>query len=620
MSLSPGTSVAGDYRIVSPMAQGGMGEVYVVEQISTGKRRALKLMKPELLSDAALVARFEQEAKIGGRIESDHVVEVVGAGVDRELGMPWLAMELLQGESLAAALRRRGCLPVAEARALFAQMGHGLGAAHRAGVVHRDLKPENVFVARVQQLGVDFKVKILDFGIAKLFDDVKTSNTGMMSLGTPRYMAPEQTGGQPITPATDVWALGLIAFQVLTGHYYWRRASGGPNDSVMTLMREVLFEPLVPASRRAAEYNVGHLLPPGFDEWFARCVAREPNERFQNAGDAQAALDPILAAAAANATMMSYQTVPAQPVQMTAIAPATGGVPRTEPAQPSPVIPQAPTRAAKGSSNTGLIVGLVAGALLLGGAGFGAYHFYGSDSGTKKSKKKDDDDRKRKKRNVDDDDEPSAKPTASEPPPPPTAPTAITPPLAPIDRTGHYQITRATNIGNTGTYTGTVDIKPFGSGYRATWSTGFVGALIESNGLIAGNWGPDAHIAAIYKVEGGKLIGKYIEGGAGKVNTQTLEGPSGLNGSYTITQSSENDTGTIVIRPQGTAYTLAASLPGESLIGTGALVGDQLAVGWSLSTARSGGIIAYKVNGSSLEGVWTFHRGRAFGTEVIEKR
>ena len=186
MSLSPGTTVAGDYRIVSPMAQGGMGEVYVVEQVSTGKRRALKLMKPELLSDAALVARFEQEAKIGGLIESDHVVEVVGAGVDRSLGMPWLAMELLQGESLAATLRRQGPLPVAQARALFAQLGHGLGAAHRAHVVHRDLKPENIFIARVQQLGVDFKVKILDFGIAKLFDDAKTSNTGMMSLGTPK--------------------------------------------------------------------------------------------------------------------------------------------------------------------------------------------------------------------------------------------------------------------------------------------------------------------------------------------------------------------------------------------------------------------------------------------------
>ena len=618
MSLSPGTTVAGDYRIVSPMAQGGMGEVYVVDQVSTGKRRALKLMKPELLSDPALVARFEQEAKIGGLIESDHVVEVVGAGVDRSLSMPWLAMELLQGESLAATLRRQGCLPVGQARALFAQLGHGLGAAHRAHVVHRDLKPENIFIARVQQLGVDFKVKILDFGIAKLFDDAKTSNTGMMSLGTPRYMAPEQTGGQPITPATDVWALGLIVFQVLTGHYYWRRASGGPNDSVMTLMREVLFEPLVPASRRAAEYNVGHLLPPGFDGWFARCVAREPNERFHDAGEAQAALDPILAAAAGNATMMSYQTAPGQPAPRTVMGTGTQLAPGGA-LTSSPMIPQAPPRSAKSSTGRSLVIGLVAGALLLGGAGFGAYHFYSGGSASKKTKKtKDDDDDKRRKKKNGDDDEPSAKPSASTAPPiltPPSSP----PPQAP-DRTGHYTIIRATNIGNAGSYSGTLDVRRFGESYRASWSTGFVGVLLESNGLIAGNWGPDPHIAAIYKVDGGKLVGKYVEGGAGKTNTHTLEGPPGLNGSYTITQSSENDTGTVIIRPNGTAYTLVATLPGQSLIGTGALVGDQLAVGWSQSTARSGGVIAYKVNGNTLEGVWTFHRGRAFGTEVVEKR
>jgi serine/threonine protein kinase len=217
--VQAGATVAGDYRVVSPLAQGGMGDVWIAEQISTGKRRALKVMKPELLNDATFRARFDQEAKIGSRIESEHVVEVVGAGIDVSLGVPWMAMELLEGQSLEGLVTERGPLPPAQARSLLAQLGHAVAAAHRAGVVHRDLKPENVFIARSQQLGGGQKVKVLDFGIAKLFDQAPSGHTGAMSLGTPRWMAPEQTGGQTITPATDVWAIGLIAFWSLTGRW-----------------------------------------------------------------------------------------------------------------------------------------------------------------------------------------------------------------------------------------------------------------------------------------------------------------------------------------------------------------------------------------------------------------
>src|SRR5690606_32766264 len=159
----------------------GMGEVYVAEQVSTGKRRALKVMKPELVSDSSLVARFEQEAKAGSKIASEHIVDVLGAGVDSDSKVPWIAMELLEGETLAAMLDKKGALSVGEVRVLFAQIGHALAAAHAAGVVHRDLKPENIFVAKVMQLGVSFKVKILDFGIAKLIEEaaVAGTNTGL---------------------------------------------------------------------------------------------------------------------------------------------------------------------------------------------------------------------------------------------------------------------------------------------------------------------------------------------------------------------------------------------------------------------------------------------------------
>src|SRR5262249_6721970 len=157
-----------------------------------------------------------QEARVTARIESEHVVQVVAAGVDAATGMPWLAMELLEGEDLAAYLARRGPVPVPELLAIMAQLGHALEAAHRLGVVHRDLKPENILIARSQQQGVPFKLKIRDFGIAKTVAEAQATASATATVGTPRYMAPEQTEANGIvTPATDVWALGLIAFQLL---------------------------------------------------------------------------------------------------------------------------------------------------------------------------------------------------------------------------------------------------------------------------------------------------------------------------------------------------------------------------------------------------------------------
>ena len=600
-----------------------MGEVYVAEQLSTGKRRALKLMRSELMSDPALVARFEQEAKISARIASDHVVEIVGAGIDQELGAPWLAMELLQGQSLGAVLKQRGLLPAAVARTLFAQLGHGLGAAHRAGVVHRDLKPENIFIAEVQQLGVDFKVKVLDFGIAKLFEGAKSGNTGMMALGTPRYMAPEQTGGQPITPATDVWALGLIAFQVLTGRYYWRNASGGPDDSMMTLMREVLFEQLVPASRRAAEFNLAQLLPPGFDEWFARCVAREPNERFQNAADALAALDPILAVAAAHAPQATrlaasppQRTQVDYPAGMTAqgYAPSAAFAQPAQLPQPTQLTPPRP----KAAGGYGLAMGITAGALLLAALGVGGYMMWKDDADEKKAKraKLDDDEsesKKRRKRSQPTDDETEdSEPSASAVKPVPTAPPA------PNNRAGRYKITRGVGIEGTETYTGTVTLTPFGGGYRAVWSTDFIGIMLESDGLVVGTWGPDPHVAAVYAVDGGKLSGKTMDGATGRLGSHTLEGPPGLNGSFSITASSAGDHGTVTIRPNGKTYSLLATMGNQSMKGAGLLDGDQLAVGWTPSSSRSGGVVAFRANGSALSGPWTFHGDARTGLESLE--
>ncbi len=289
--LSTGTVFAVDFKVVRPLRAGGMGAVYVVEQLSTGKQRALKLMMPELVGNPEIRERFEREAKVAAAIESDHVVETVTAGVDAESGAPYLVMELLRGEELADAAARTGPLPVADVGEIFDQIGHALEQAHSQGLVHRDLKPENIYLCVSKRRDVGFTAKILDFGIAKLVAD-GMQKTGTQPLGSPLYMAPEQTDRKGrICPATDVWALGLIAFYLLTGKSFWVEADGG---SLPQLLREIVFEPIPAASVRAAELEVASLLPAGFDAWFARCVDRDVDARFGDAGEATRAFAKLV--------------------------------------------------------------------------------------------------------------------------------------------------------------------------------------------------------------------------------------------------------------------------------------------------------------------------------------
>jgi tRNA A-37 threonylcarbamoyl transferase component Bud32 len=287
VGLDSGAIVAGQYRVVRRLAEGGMGAVYVAEQLSTGRERALKVMKPELVDDAKSVERFVLEARVGSKIDSDHVVEVVGAGVDA--GQPWLAMELLSGETLRERVEREGPLAPDRAREVFAQLGHALSRAHRAGLVHRDLKPENLFLATPRREGVPFTVKLLDFGIAKLVQEAaRNTMSGTQSIGSPLWMAPEQANAQDISPATDVWALGLLAFYALTGLSYWKAAKSGVN--MTGLLVEILIDPLEPPSVRAASLGAKAELSQAFDRWFARCVARDPSGRYRDASEATSAL------------------------------------------------------------------------------------------------------------------------------------------------------------------------------------------------------------------------------------------------------------------------------------------------------------------------------------------
>jgi len=289
-----GATLGGDFRIERQLGAGGMGAVYVAEQISTGRRRALKLMHPSLVSDAKLRERFEQEARVGARIPSDHVVQVIAAGVDEATGSPFIAMELLDGEDLAATMNKRGALPPEDVRAILQPVCHALGAAHNAGIVHRDLKPENIFLLHTRDVQRTFDVKLLDFGIAKLTADARTMATS--AVGTPLWMAPEQTDPRAkIAPTADIWPLALLVFSMLTGRSYWRVASD-PSVSVQALMREILFEPVDAPSVRAVEFQIDVPLPEGFDAWFLRCLDRDAAKRFPTANEAWEALVPVLGA------------------------------------------------------------------------------------------------------------------------------------------------------------------------------------------------------------------------------------------------------------------------------------------------------------------------------------
>lgn len=297
--LVPGSIFAVDYRVVRALSSGGMGSLWVVEQLSTGAQRALKLMRRELVTSPRLLERFEQEARVGARIPSDHVVSVHAAGVDTTSGLPFLVMELLEGQDLWSAAPKSAPWAPEDVCEIFEQLCHGLSAAHQLGIVHRDIKPENVFLAAPRRAGVRFFVKILDFGIAKIAAGAVDTPTA--AVGTPIWMAPEQARDSvQVSAATDVWALGLLAFWMLTGRSYLRSANETRVDFGRLLM-EILHDELVPASARAAELGAQGAIPVGFDAWFSRAVARSPSDRFSDAGVAFEALAPVLRSARAGA-------------------------------------------------------------------------------------------------------------------------------------------------------------------------------------------------------------------------------------------------------------------------------------------------------------------------------
>jgi eukaryotic-like serine/threonine-protein kinase len=303
--LQPNHIVAGRYRVVRHIASGGMGAVYEAEHLATEARVALKVLLPQMLQIAAARRRFELEARVAARVNSEHIVRVLDAGVDPETHSPYLAMELLAGETLAARIKHTGPLAATPAVEVLRQVARGLDAAHgyRAGdgtpqpIVHRDLKPENLFLTR--RADGTTLVKILDFGIAKVLS--ASTAVSREVRGTPLYMAYEQLVGEAVSPQTDIWALGLVTHFVLTGRTYWSEANNAM-VSAQALFAQILTLPLPRPSQRLMGDGPAFHVPAAFDTWLLTCIERDPSRRFPSASSAVAALERALASSEAVAS------------------------------------------------------------------------------------------------------------------------------------------------------------------------------------------------------------------------------------------------------------------------------------------------------------------------------
>lgn len=285
--VEPGQVIADRYRLERPIERGAMGAVWRATHVHLESPVAIKFLNPAIADDPEMLRRFLREAQSAALVRSSHVVQVFDYGV--ELGAPYIAMELLEGESLNSRLDQ-GALSFPELDKIFCEVAHAVAVAHDAGVIHRDLKPGNVFIVREGEQEI---TKVLDFGIAKWRDQKLSAPTSPgthsgVTIGTPHYMSPEQARGErSLDHRTDIWSLAVLAFECLSGRAPFQGETFG--DLLVNICTN---EPVLPSS-------ICHV-PPGFDAWFLKGVMKDPDSRFASAREMASALHALLSLEAVN--------------------------------------------------------------------------------------------------------------------------------------------------------------------------------------------------------------------------------------------------------------------------------------------------------------------------------
>src|SRR6185295_11625156 len=298
--FAPGTLFAGRFRIVAPLGRGGMGEVYRADDLKLGQTVALKFLPEGLMHDPARLGQFHNEVRVARTISHRNICRTYDIG-DAD-GQPFLTMEYVDGEDLSSLLRRIGRFPQEKAIEVARQICAGVAAAHERGVLHRDLKPANVMIDG------EGHVRLTDFGLAALVGSVDN-----VRAGTPAYMAPEQLAGRDVTPRSDIYALGLVLYELFTGKRVFEAAS---LDDLMRLHE---------SGAAATPSSVVRDLDPSIERAIQRCLEGEPAKRPASALAVSAALpggDQLAAALAAGETPSPEMVAAAG--EQSALRPAIG--------------------------------------------------------------------------------------------------------------------------------------------------------------------------------------------------------------------------------------------------------------------------------------------------------
>jgi serine/threonine-protein kinase len=314
--------LAGKYRVDRVLGVGGMGVVVAATHLQLQQTVALKFaLKEALASNPAAIERFLREARAAVKLKSEHVAKVLDVGT-LETGAPYMVMEYLDGADLGQVVQRQGALSVEASADYVLQACEALAEAHSLGIVHRDLKPQNLFLT--QAVGGSALVKVLDFGISKMTMGVDSALTKTSSImGSPLYMAPEQMrSARKADVRSDIWALGVILFELLTGEVPFNA------DTMPELCLKVVSDP----PRAIAELR--NDVPVGIVEAINKCLAKDPNDRYQNAAELASALEPFAPAASRNAAARARMVLSSEMTRQSMAS---------SPSQPSPPVAQART-------------------------------------------------------------------------------------------------------------------------------------------------------------------------------------------------------------------------------------------------------------------------------------